>query len=42
MNSQKITNLANPTTGNDAVNKTYADGLVSGTFSIFKALLLTT
>lgn len=25
MNSRKITNLAAPTTGNDAVNKTYTD-----------------
>lgn len=29
LNSQKITNLATPTSGNDAVNKTYADGLVA-------------
>lgn len=28
LNSQKITSLATPTAGTDAVNKTYADGLV--------------
>jgi hypothetical protein len=29
LNSHKITNLATPTSGSDAVTKTYADGLVS-------------
>jgi hypothetical protein len=36
MNSQKITNLATPTSGNDAVNKTYADALVSGIVTFAK------
>jgi hypothetical protein len=27
MNSQRVTNVASPTAGNDAANKTYADGL---------------
>jgi hypothetical protein len=30
LNSQKIVNLADPTTGTDAVNKTYADSIASG------------
>lgn len=30
LQSQKITNLATPTSGGDAVNKTYADGLAAG------------
>lgn len=30
LNSHKITSLATPTTGTDAVNKTYADGLATG------------
>jgi hypothetical protein len=30
VNSQRITNVATPTTGTDAVNKTYVDGLAAG------------
>ena len=30
MNSQRITNVATPTSGTDAVNKSYADALVNG------------
>jgi len=30
MGNQKITSLATPTSGNDAVNKSYCDSLVSG------------
>jgi hypothetical protein len=30
-NSQRVTNVATPTTGTDATNKTYVDGLLGGT-----------